>query len=125
MVGFSRKNQRLLLSFQNNNKATGIYWQRRCAIDSKQGTHIYKIISIHFLIFHNFTKIKMKSFECPMSIRNYENINNPWNIRPMVNESFVPSTQGASAHIILKIVVFKGITNIRRKFCYSHATDTQ
>ena len=40
-----------------------------------------------------FTKIK--SFECPKFIRKYEK-NNAWNIRRLVDESFVPSTQGPS-----------------------------
>ena len=34
-------------------------------------------------------KIKIKSFECPKSIRNNEKINNAWNIRRLVNEYFV------------------------------------
>ena len=45
----------------------------------------------------------MKSFECPKSIRNYEK-NNAWNIRRLVDELFVPSTQ----RIKLKIVGFVG-----------------
>ena len=56
---------------------------------------------LFFQIFYNFTKIKIKSFECPKSIRNYEK-NNAWSIRRLVDESFVPSTQ----RIILKIVGF-------------------
>ena len=32
--------------------------------------------------------------------------NNAWNIKHLVDESFVPSTQQASVHIILKIVGF-------------------
>ena len=61
-----------------------------------------KIVSIYFSIFfYKFTKIKIKSFECPKSIRNYEK-NNAWNIRRLVDESFVPATQ----RIILKIVGF-------------------
>ena len=39
--------------------------------------------------------MKIKSFECPKSIRNHEK-NNSWNIRRMVNESFVPATQQTS-----------------------------
>ena len=62
-------------------------------------------------IFYNFTKIKIKSFGCPKAIRNYEK-NNIWNIRRLVDESFIPATQ----RIILKIVGFylycwKGMTN--------------
>ena len=48
-----------------------------------------------FNFFYNFTKIKIKSFECAKSIRNYEK-NNAWNIRRLVDESFVPSTQRPS-----------------------------
>ena len=44
------------------------------------------------LFFYKFTKIKIKSFECPKSIRN-DKKNNAWNIRRLVNESFVPATQ--------------------------------
>ena len=43
-------------------------------------------------------------FECPKSLRNYEK-NNAWNIRRLVDESFVPSTQ----RIILKIVGFQAL----------------
>ena len=52
-----------------------------------------KIISIYFLFF--FYNTKNKEFECPKSIRNYENTN-AWNIRCLVDESFLPSTQGPS-----------------------------
>ena len=37
-------------------------------------------------------KTKIKSFECPKSIRNYKK-NNAWNIRHLVNDSFVPANQ--------------------------------
>ena len=47
---------------------------------------------------YNFTKIKIKSFECPKSIRNYEK-NNAWNIRRLVDESFVPSTHKPALYI--------------------------
>ena len=44
----------------------------------------------HFqFIFWKITKMKIKSFECPNSIRN-------WNFRHLVNESFVPSAQWTS-----------------------------
>ena len=45
--------------------------------------------------FYKFTKIKIKSFVCPKSIRNYEK-NNAWNIRCLVDELFVPSIQRPS-----------------------------
>ena len=51
-----------------------------------------KIISTYFLSFYN--SIKIKSFECPWSIRNYDK-NNAWLIRCLVDESFVPLTQRA------------------------------
>ena len=41
---------------------------------------------------YNLTKIEIKSFECPKSIRNYEK-NNAWNIRRLVDKSFVPAAQ--------------------------------
>ena len=40
-------------------------------------------------------RIRIKSFECPKSKRNYGKIN-VWNIRQLVDELFVPSTQWAS-----------------------------
>ena len=33
---------------------------------------LQKSFQFIFLFFYNFTKIKIKSFECPKSIRNYE-----------------------------------------------------
>ena len=42
--------------------------------------------------------MKVKSFECPKSIRNYKK-NNAWNIRRLVDNSFVPANQ----RIIFKI----------------------
>ena len=58
-----------------------------------------------FLFFYKFTKIKTNSFECPKSIRNYEK-NNAWNIRRLVDESFVPSTPAYyTAPIELKIKI--------------------
>ena len=36
--------------------------------------------------------MKIKSFECPKSIRNHEK-NKVWNIRHLVDESFIPATQ--------------------------------
>ena len=36
--------------------------------------------------------MKIKSFECPKSIRNYKK-NNAWNIRRLVDKSFVPANQ--------------------------------
>ena len=56
----------------------------------------------HFNLFSYFfitlQKIKIKSFECPKSIRNYEK-NNAWNIRRLVYESFVPSTREPAYYI--------------------------
>ena len=39
--------------------------------------------------------MKIKSFECPKSIRNYEK-KYTWNVRRLVDESFVPSAQRTS-----------------------------
>ena len=36
--------------------------------------------------------MKIKSFECPKSVRYYKD--KAWNIGRLVNESFIPSTQG-------------------------------
>ena len=63
--------------------------------------YIFETISKVFL-----TKIKIKSFECPKSIRNKKN--NAWNIRHLVDELFVPATQ----RIILKIVGFLVTTTL-------------
>ena len=49
--------------------------------------------------------MKIKSFECPKSIRNYEK-NNAWNMLHLVDESVIPLTQRASVLHILKIVGF-------------------
>ena len=57
---------------------------------------LQKSFQFIFLLFHNFTKNKVKSFECPKSIKNYEKKDNAWNIRRLVDSSFVPSTQRAS-----------------------------
>ena len=49
---------------------------------------LQKLFQFIFL-FLIITKIKIKSFECPKSIRNYEKKNNAWNIRRLVDESFI------------------------------------
>ena len=48
-----------------------------------------------FLSFNNFTKMKIKSFKYSKSMRNYEK-NYALNIRSLVDELFVTSTQRAS-----------------------------
>ena len=50
--------------------------------------------NLFFYFFYKITKMKIKSFECPKSIRNYEK--NTWNIRRLVDESFVPYAQQTS-----------------------------
>ena len=55
-----------------------------------------KIRSIYFLIFSNFTKIKIKSFECPSQqptvlFSIYQN--NTWTITRLVDETIDPVTQ--------------------------------
>ena len=47
--------------------------------------------NLFFLFFYKITKMKIKSFECPKSIRNYEK-----KYRRLVDELFVPSAQGSS-----------------------------
>ena len=49
--------------------------------------------------------MKIKSFVCPKSIRNYEK-NNAWNIKPLVNESFVQATQRPSVSYIEDCRIF-------------------
>ena len=75
-------------------------WDKRL-ID--QVSDVPNIICINCSNF--FMKMKIKSFECPKSIRNYEKKNNAWNIRRLVDESFVLSTQQPSV-LLLKIVGF-------------------
>ena len=51
------------------------------------------LFKIRFNLFLNrFTKIKIKSFECHKSIRNYKE-DNACNIRCLVDNSFVPTNQ--------------------------------
>ena len=50
--------------------------------------------NLSFISFINLQE-KIKSFECPESIKKYEK-NNAWNIRPLVDESFVPLTKRPS-----------------------------
>ena len=38
--------------------------------------------------------MKIKSFECPKSIRKYKK--NTWNVKHLVDDSFVPLAQGTS-----------------------------
>ena len=49
--------------------------------------------------------MRIKSFECPKSIRNYEK-KDTLNVRRLVDKSFVPSSP-ANHRIILQIVGFK------------------
>ena len=52
--------------------------------------YFLKSLSIHFIIFFiKLQKFKKRSFDCPKSIRNYKR-NNAWNIRHLVDDSFVP-----------------------------------
>ena len=48
-----------------------------------------------FIFFYRITKMKIKSFECPKSIKNYEK-KNTLNVRCLVDQSFVPSAQRTS-----------------------------
>ena len=54
-----------------------------------------KCFNLFIIFFRKFRKIKLKSFECPKSIRNYEK-NNAWNIRRLDDESFVTANQQTS-----------------------------
>ena len=48
-----------------------------------------------FNLFFHFLIVKIKNFECSKSIRNNEK-NNTWNIRSLVNGSFVQASQRTS-----------------------------
>ena len=54
--------------------------------------------NLFILFFYKITKMKIKSFECPKSIGNYEK-KNTWNISCLVDKSFVPSAQWTSVRI--------------------------
>ena len=56
---------------------------------------LQKLFQFIVLSFYDFTQIKISSFECLKSIRNYEK-NDAWNIRRLVNEPIVPLAQRAS-----------------------------
>ena len=68
---------------------------------------LQKLFQFIFLFFYNFTKIKINSFECPKSIRNYEKImlgtSDAWSLRHLSHRPIAPATQ----RIILKIVGFQ------------------
>ena len=78
------------------------WWDKRLIVQASDVPSIFfhnflqnslqKSFQFIFSFFYKFTKIKIKSFECPKSIRNYEK-NTAWNIRRLDNQSFVPSTQ--------------------------------
>jgi hypothetical protein len=57
-----------------------------CKIRCKNGFNLF---------FYKFTKIKVKSFECPKSVIDLIK-NNAWNIRRLVDDSFVPANQQTS-----------------------------
>ena len=48
-----------------------------------------------FSFFYEITKIKIKSFECPKSVKNIWT-NTTWNIRLLVDDLFVPSSKQPS-----------------------------
>ena len=50
---------------------------------------------LFIFIFYKITKLKIRSFECPKSIRNYEK-KKTWNVNHLVDDSFVPSAQQTS-----------------------------
>ena len=68
-----------------------------CKILCRKG---FKVFS-----FYKFTKIKIKSFQCLNSIRNYKK-NNAWNIWHLVNDPFVSTNQRPS-------VLYCRLTNFR------------
>ena len=52
------------------------------------------ILKKNFTFFYKIMKMKIQSFECPKSLRRYGK--NTWNVRCLVNKSFVPSAQRTS-----------------------------
>ena len=58
-----------------------------------------------FYFFYKITKIKIKNFECPKSIKSI-NKNNTWNIRLLVDDSCVPSSNQP-------IVIYCRLTDFR------------
>ena len=75
-----------------NDSSTKLWCSKYYLIFTISCKILCKITSIYFC---KFTKMKIKSFECPISIRNYEK-NDALNIRCLVDESFVPATQRTS-----------------------------
>ena len=70
------------------------------------------------LFSYNFLKVKVKSFECLKSIRNYEK-KYTWNVNSLVDKSFVQATQhcrilGSRSNFCLKIIKF--IIKIKKGF---------
>ena len=59
--------------------------------------------------FYKITKIKIKSFECPKSIKSMKK-NNTWNIRLLVDDSFVPSSKQSC-------VIYCGLTDFKLPHC--------
>ena len=55
--------------------------------------------------FESYTKIKIKNFECPKSIKSIKE-NNTWNIRLLVDDLFVPSSKQPSV-IYCRLTDFK------------------
>ena len=59
-----------------------------------------------YYFFYKITNMKIKSFECPKFIRNCEK--NTWNVRCLVDELFVPSTQQTSV-LYSRLLDFKSL----------------
>ena len=74
-----------------------IVWLTKCLMFQVLflGKLFSKILSISFKFFYNFTKIKLKSFQCPKSKPVLFSIyqNNTWTIRPLVDKTIDPATQ--------------------------------
>ena len=66
---------------------------------------LQKFFQFIFLFFYKITKIEIKSFECPKSIKSI-NKNNTWNIRLLVDDSCVPSSKQP-------IVIYCRLTDFR------------
>jgi hypothetical protein len=85
---------------------------------SKHYFFFHNTHSIYFFIFFIKLQMKIKSFECPKSISNYER--NTRNVRRLVKEIFVPSAKGTSV-LYCRLSDFMSLnywqtTNIKKDF---------
>jgi hypothetical protein len=78
---------------------------------------LQKFFQFIFLFFYKIsTKIKIKSFESPKSIKSIKK-DNPWNIRLLVDDLFVPSSKQPSV-IYCRLTDFKIQSQSFERRCY-------